>query len=335
MKKWLIGIVLLIGVVIAAKQLSQNDYSSAKQLADAGNYQAFYTEIKEDVAKGDADATNVLMDYFHKAVQDGDIAEAKYYLDQDRSLINKTDKYGARAMDVVLVTDTISVEMVKLLIAYQPKLDYETTMGKNQEKVTFSEKVIFNCSTVPNGVDILNVLLDTGMNPNFISNVKNGHSNYPPLFTSYALNNFLVFERLLKTVTEINPIVVNKKDEYSLVQFMMNEYVRVINEGGAELKHPIDQNVWNVIHSEKYRQLHEKNVKYITAMIGAGLLNKIPESEVKKMFVFYASTGEMDGTKIFIDNGICQKYPRLCLIAANAARINHFNEINQLIIKGK
>lgn len=41
MKKWLIGIVLLLGIVIMVKQL-----------VDSGNYQAFCAAIKEDVAKG-------------------------------------------------------------------------------------------------------------------------------------------------------------------------------------------------------------------------------------------------------------------------------------------
>ena len=169
MKKWLIGIVLLIGVVIAAKQLNHNDYTSAKQLADAGNYQAFYSEIKEDVVKRDEDATNLLMDYFLKAVQDGDIAEAKYYLDQDRSIIDRDcesskEHRNGRAIYAALLGYDGNDDMIKSLLSYRPELNFPI---KNIQNVSPLQMAVMDTRYKDN-LHLIQLLIDGGANQDFV-----------------------------------------------------------------------------------------------------------------------------------------------------------------------
>lgn len=332
MKKWFIGIVLLLGVVIAAKQLSHHDYTSAKKLADSGNYQAFYTEIKEGVDKGDEDATNVLMLYFLKAIYDGDIAETKYYLSENPHLINQVDKDGDRAMNIVIFfTKQNKIEMFKLLLQFSPELNYRRT---KPEDVTNLEEFFIFLPKVDNPLEILTLLQKHGMSINNYGNVEKNTISLPPLGLSYHHNNFEVFNYVLQYVNEINPMIKSKKNQLTLLEDIGFSYVNEIQKQGAKLEHPADEKLWSVICSEKYRQLHQKNMLYVSALLNKGLVDKASEKELRKLFVFYASIGETDGTKVFIDHGICQKYPNLCTQAIEAARINHFTEIEK-IIRGK
>ena len=323
MKKWLIGIVLLLGVVIAAKQLSHNDYTSAKQLADAGNYQAFYSEIKDDVAKGDEDATELLLSYLFEAISEGDIAETKYYLENNSNLINKEDERGTRALGVaIFYTKQYKNEMLNLLLQFNPQLNYRRT---KPDDVTNVEEIFIFLPKVNHPLETLTLLHERGINLNNYGNLEKNTISLPPLALSYHHNNFEVFNYVLQYANEINPMVKSKKNELTLLEEIALSYVTEIQKQGAKLEHPADKKLWLVIRSEQYRQLHQNNMQYVTALLNKGI-DKVSEKELKKLFVFYASIGEIDVTKLFIDHGICQKYPNLCTKAIEAAQINHFIE---------
>jgi hypothetical protein len=329
MKKWLIGIVLLIGVVIAAKQLSQNDYSSAKQLADAGNYQAFYAEIKEDVKKGDKEATDLLLTYLFEAISKGDIVETKYYLENNSNLVNREDERGTRALGVaIFYTKENKNEMLKLLLQFNPELNYRRT---KPEDVTNLEEFFIFLPKVSHPLETLTLLYKHGMNLNNYGDFEKHIIGFPPLALSYHHNNFEIFNYVLQYANEINPIVKSKKNQLTLLEEIAFSYVSEIQKQGAKLEHPADEKLWAVIHSEKYRQLHQNNMQYITALLNKGLIDKVSENELKKLFVYYASTGEMDSTKAFIDHGMCQKSPNLCTQAIEAAHMNNFTEIEKII----
>lgn len=254
MKKWImIGIVAICLVTILLK-LSTSNYTEAKQLVDKGDYQAFYTLINVDITKGDEDVKEILIEYFLKAVHEEDIEEVRYYLSKDNNLINSSKDNGPRAMDLALIAkDNINIDFIKLLLAYKPELDYEILF--NHEKFQFSEKASIHCAAVKNGAEALSLLLEAGMNPNVLTNKQNGHSKYPPLYTGYRFNNFEVFEKLLEQTSDINPIVVTDKHEDTLIQLMMNEYIKVINESGAKLEHPVSALLRKTIGSLEYRQV--------------------------------------------------------------------------------
>lgn len=332
MKKWLIGIVLLLGVVIAAKQLSHHDYTSAKKLADSGNYQGFYSEIKEDVAKGDEDANNVLMSYLHKAIDDGDITEVKYYLENSPNLINKKDELGLHPIDVaVFFTKLNQIDMIKVILSFHPDLNYRMTAPQD---MTLTEGFFLYLPRIDHTLEILTLLIDKGMNINNYGNPSKNNYCLPPLLWSYRHDKLEIFNYVILYAKDLNPTDKNEKNHATLLEEIAFSYVSEIQKQGAKLEHPADEKLWSVLRSEQYRQLHQNNMLYVTALLNNGLVDKASENELKKLFTFYASTGEMDAIKLFIDHGICQKYPNLCTQAIEAARINHFTEIEKTI-KGK
>ncbi|WP_373073156.1 hypothetical protein [Sulfurimonas sp.] len=334
MKKLLISIVLLLSIVVVAQQFTGNDYSLAKEQVDKGNYKEFYSEIKKGLEKNDEDAKEILIEYFLKAVDNEDVEKVTFYLEQNRMIINSADKDGSRAIDLILIEENkINIEFVKLLLTYSPDLNYEVLIG--QEKFTFPEKASLHCSAVKNGAEVIKLLLDAGMNPNLLTDIQNGYSKYPPLYTSYRYNNFEVFENLLKQTSDINPIVITAKHEDTLTQLMMNEYLKVIEKSGAKLEHPSTDLLYKARRSLKYRYVHNKNMRYFTAMINAGLINRTSKKELKNVFVYLASTGEVDATELFVSNGICKKYKDLCELAAHAAGQENFYQVKNIIKKGK
>jgi ankyrin repeat protein len=330
MKKW-IGVVIAVFIIgVLSNKFLIDNYTEAKQLADKGDYQAFYTLIKDDIDKGDEDAKEILIEYFLKAVDEEDIAEVKYYLSKDNNIINSSKDNGPRAMDLALIAeDKINIDFIKLLLTYKPELDYEILF--NQETFQFSEKASIHCAAVKNGSEALRLLLKAGMDPNVLTNKQNGHSKYPPLYTGYRFNNFEVFEKLLEQTSDINPIVVTDKHEDTLIQLMMNEYIKVINQSGAKLEHPASALLHKTIGSSEYRQVHNKNMKYFRSMVDHGLIDKVSEKELRKIFVYLASTGEVDATKLFVSNGICSKYKGLCNLAMVAARHEKFDQVEHII----
>lgn len=329
MKKVLIGIVLIFGVLIAVKQLMHQDYASEKKLADSGNYQAFYAEIKDDVTKGNKDATNVLMDYFLKAVQDGDIAEVKYYLDQDRSLINKTDKDGARAIDAALFGDVIQVEMMKFLLAYQPELNYKIPYFKNMSLL----QMIATNNNLSRGDELTKYLIEHGANVNFY-NVE-GDSSNSPLLLSYSSDNFEVFKVLIQNGADIkdNKFTDNKHD---LLGLIAGSYVLELKKKLPNLKAiystPLSSEVVSFVQSQTYRAIHSRNMAYLTLIFQINKIDDLDLRGLSKLSQYYAATNELDGMKLLVDHGLCNNQ-KICADAIQKATFNN-NRAILSILKG-
>lgn len=329
MKKVLIGIVLIFGVLMGAKQLMHKDYSSAKKLADTGNYQAFYSEIKKDVAKGDKEAIDLIVSYLHKAIDEGDISEAKYYLENDSDLIGKKDELGLYPIDIaVFFTKQNQIDMIKMLLEFHPNLNYRMIAP---EDITFTESFFLYLPRIDHVEAILKLLIANGMDLNNYGDPSKHDICLPPLIKSYLNDNFELFVFLLQYTKHLNPIMKNKGNYASLIEKIAFSYIDLIEKSGTKLEYPANEQLWSVIRSEKYRALHQKNIQYVKALLDHGLIDQASEKELRKLFVFYASMGEMDGIKLFIDHGICTKYPNLCTQAKQIARNNHFTEIEKLI----
>ena len=329
MKKWLIGIVLLVAVIIAGKQFSGHDYTSAKQLADAGNYQAFYSVIKDDVAKGDKDATDLAVSYLHKAIDEGDIAETKYYLENNHDLISKKDELGLYPIDIaVFFTKHNQIELIKMILGFQPNLNYRMTAPEN---ITFTENFFLYSSHIDRSADILKLLTDNGMDINNYGNPSKDDICLPPLIRSYLDGNFELFNFLLQNTKSLNPIMKTNNNHVTLIEKIVFSYIANIEKAGAKLEHPANELFWSVIQSNQFRMLHQNNMRYVKALLDHGLIDQTSEKELRKLFVFYASVGEVDGTKLFVDHGICTKYPNLCTQAIEIASKNHFTEIQKII----
>lgn len=324
MKKWLIGIVLLLGVVIAAKQLNSNDYSSAKQLVEAGNYQAFYTEIKEDVAKGDADATNVLMDYFLKAVQDGDITEAKYYLDQDRSIIDRecesSEEYrNGRAIYAALVAYDGNDDMIKALLSYRPELNFHI---KNIQNVSPLQMAVMDTRYKDN-LHLIQLLIDSGANQDFYTHGDYQYSNNSPLMLAYLNNKLDVFTYLLKRETKIDALIHHTKEHQDFIfDDIAMAYFGFMIKKGIDVTPPPKADFLNALQQTDYRQFHQKNLSYVGEILKSDISKQLEEGNMKKLFFYYKSIQEIDGLKMFMDWGICNKFHDLCIETPKMEIIN-------------
>ncbi|AFV96534.1 MULTISPECIES: hypothetical protein [unclassified Sulfuricurvum] len=326
MKKVLIGIVLIFGVLMTAKQLIHKDYTSAKQLADSGNYQAFYTEIKKDVAKGDKEATNLLMDDFLTAVQDGDTKKVKFYLEQDRSLINKTDRNGARAVDASLFGKVVRIDLLKYFLEYQPELNYQLPYYKNLSPL----QTIALSNDIKNGSLITELLLDHGADVNYCSK-KDDETSYPALLISYTYNNFEVFKTLLDHGALVNI------GEYDLLENIVGTYGLEIEKYmfiKALLKTPLSSQTKAIIQSKTYRAIHENNMKYLSAILDAKSLNDLDQHGLLNLVRYYAATNEIDGMKLLVDHGLCT-FSSICEDAMQKARLNNNTVIEKLIKENK
>ncbi len=335
MKKLILIVFIgFLAVFMMAKQLNHNDYSEIKQLAENGKYEEFYTSIQNEIEQGSSGAREILVEYFLKAVDDEDVEKIKFYLEQDKKIINCANENGSRAIDLILIEENkINIDIVKLLLTYNPELNYEIVVDK--DKLTFSEKASIHCAAVKNGTEVLTLLLEAGMDPNLLTDAQNGHSKYPPLYTSYRYNNFEVFEKLLKQTSDINPIVVTAKHEDTLTQLMMNEYLNVIAENGVKLEHPATALLYKTRRSLKYRHVHNKNMRYFKAMVDSDLIKRTSKREIRNIFVYLASTGEVEATELFVSNGVCKQYKDLCDLAAHAAAQENFYQVENIIKRGK
>lgn len=328
MKKWLIGIVLIFGVLMAAKQLIHKDYTSAKKLAEAGNYQAFYTEINKDVAKGDKEATNLLMDDFLTAVQDGDTTKVKFYLEQDRSIIDKTDKNGARAVDASLFGKVVRIDLLKYILEYQPELNYQLPYYKNLSPL----QTIALSNDIKSGSLITELLIDHGANVNYRSE-KDDEASYSALSLSYLSNTSEVFKTLLQHGASMK---VEKKmdDDHNLLTLITGSYINELQKHIPNLKKiyssPLSSEVLSIIKSPSYRVLHQKNVGYLSVIFETKELDELDEFELLKLAQYYAITNEVDGMKLLVDHGLCT-FSSICEDAMQKARLNNNTAIVLLL----
>lgn len=328
MKKVLIGIAFILSIIMIVQQLRTNEYASAKKLAESGNYQAFYAEIKNDVTKGDKDAADVLIEYFHNAVHTGDIVESKFYLDQDRSLINKTDEIGARAMDAALSADVVRLDMLKLLLEYQPELNYQLPYYKNFSPL----QTIALSNDIKNGSLITELLIDHGANINYRSE-KDDEASYSALSLSYLSNTSEVFKTLLQHGASMK---VEKKmdDDHNLLTLITGSYINELQKHISNLKKiyssPLSSEVLSIIKSPSYRVLHQKNLGYLTVIFETKELDELDEFELLKLAQYYAITNEVDGMKLLVEHGLCT-FSSICEDAIQKARLNNNTEIEKLI----
>jgi hypothetical protein len=335
MKKWIaIGFIGFLAVFIIIKQLNSNEFSASKQLAESGKYEEFYASIQNEIENGNSDAKEILVEYFFKAIDDEDVEEVKFYLEYNRNLIDSYNGDGSRAIDLILITDEkINIDLLHLLLSYSPSLNYKIILDGSQ--LTFTEKATMHCLNAKNGLDALTILLKNGMNLNNTSNYNHGRTKYHPLILSYVLNNLEVFELFLNSAIDINPIIIAHEKEYSFVAFIMDKYVQYIYKNGAKLEHPPTPLLYQVLKHEEYKNLHQKNMKYFEALLKVGLLENSSEQELKNIFVYFASIGEIDAIQLFVNYGICNTYQQVCDLAIAAAEREKFHNVENIIKRGK
>lgn len=294
MKK-LLRIVLLIGIVLLLQNCS-NNYKKAQSYAEAGNYQAFYNEISRDVKNGNNQAKNLLIDYFFKAIQDGNEKAVQYYLEEKPSLVDMEDSDGNRAVDVVLFDEQINIPMLKILLQYHPDLNYIVKFyDMSPLQVIVSGKY--------NNIKAIKLLLHHGADVNFIG--TSNRSKNTPLILSYVRDKIEVFSILLKAGANYT------MSHNNLYDTIASSYGFYLKNHGIDLKgfynKSISSKTQAVLHTFGYRTVHEKNMKYLTLLQRHINQTKKTSCAAKKLIKWYIKTRENKALQSLMSHNICKK----------------------------
>lgn len=329
MKQMFMGFMVVISIAIAViVVLNKDDYADAKKFAETGQYQSFYEAIKNKVTQNDKVAFELLMDYFIQAVQDGDLDEVKYYLGQDKSLIDAQSKDDARAIDAALVAnEVINMEMLEVLLSYHPKLNYTVPYAKNMSPL----QMISMKKRLNNGVVITKLFLEGGANPNYC--MTQGPASSSALIMSYISDNFDIFQILLQSGASLKQLTGNNAD---LFVFITGSYILELKKYFPEIKSihasPLNQEVLSVIQNESYRIVHAKNMNYLKVIFELKPLDEVDENGLSKLAQYFAATNEVNGMKLMIDHGLCN-IKNICEDVFQKALLNNNRAIIALISK--
>lgn len=327
MRKKIIGVVVLIGLLLVGKLIwNMNDISTIRHFAENGQYQTFYTKIKDKVEQHDSAAIEMLMEYFIQAVQTGNLEQVKYYLDQNKNLINMQSKEGARAVDALLVAnEQVNLEMLNLLLSYHPELNYTVPYFRNMVPL----QMIASKRNLQNGVSMINLLTQHGANPNFCS--SEGDASSSALLMSYIADNFEIFQALLKNGASIK---LQNKNGNELLGFIVGSYVLEVQKTFPELKNiyenPLTQKVLATIQSNSYRIIHSKNIRYLQTTFENKTINEFDEKGLLKLAQYYAVTNEVDGMTLLKEKGLCY-LKNICDDVYQKALLNNNRAIMSII----
>lgn len=266
------------------------------------------------------------MDDFLTAVQDGDITKVKFYLDQDRSLVNKTDKNGARAIDASLFGKVVRVDLLKYFLEYQPELNYQLPYYKNLSPL----QTIALSNDIKNGSLITELLINHGADVNYRSE-KDDDACYPALLISYSYDNFEVFKTLLHHGALV------KVGDHDLLEIIVGTYALELQKQGpikGLFKEPLSAEAKAIVQSQSYRVLHKNNMKYLAALLEEKPLDSLDQHSLLKLARYYAASNEVNGMKLLVDHGLC-RFSSICEDAIQKARLNNNTEIEKLIKENK
>ncbi len=302
MKKWLISLALLLSIVIVAKQLKSNDYILAEKLVTAGNYKGFYAEIENDLFENNKDARELLVEAFLIAVQDNDIEEVTYYLNQDRIIVDSFNAEGYRAIDVALSNKTIELETIKVLLTYNPELNYKIKYLKNFTPIQYISST--DKEQLKNA-KALQLLISAGADVNCYA--EDGDASSSAILLSYVSDNIEIFKILAESGANIKDSnersIKNKND---ILSYIAGSYVLELTKHNVDLlafyKKPVDAKIKSILKSESYRIIHKKNIEYLKIISNNNLLKESSDYGLKKLENFYAATNEVDGFKILSKN---------------------------------
>ena len=290
-----VQIVLLIWIV-ATLQNCSNDYDKASAFANSGNYQAFYDAIREDIDNNRTQAKKLLIDYCFKAIQDGDSKQVEYYLQQYPHLINMTDDEGNRAIDVVLFDEHINIEMLKLLLQYKPDVNYIV----HYYDMTPLQVIV---SGKYENYEALTLFLDNGADPNYIG-ISNRSKN-TPLMLSYVRDKKTSFSLLLKYKAHYG--LANN----NIYNAITSSYALYLKTHGVKIRNfynkKLSVKAKSIIKSLGYRELHNKNMQYLSILKRQREKEQTSSCAPKKLLKWYVKTQEYKALKSLKQHRICKK----------------------------
>lgn len=312
---------------MVTKLFSGNDYTLAEQLVTAGDYKKFYAEIENDLFENNKDARELLIEAFLIAVQDNDIKEVTYYLNQDRTIVDSSNTEGYRAIDVALSNKTIDLETIKVLLTYNPELNYKIKYLKNFTPVQY---IASTTKEQFKNAKALQLLISAGADINY--HAKDGDASSSALLFSYVSDNIEIFKILLENGASIKAS--NKssiKNKNDILSYIEGSYVLELTKYKVDLstfyKKPIDAKIKSILKSASYRIIHKRNIEYLKIIANNNLLKESSDYGLKKLENFYAATNEVDGFKILSKNIIKkEELIDIALLNNNRAILHIINE---------
>jgi len=331
MKKWIaIGFIGFLAVFIIVKQLNHNDFSASKQLAESGKYEEFYASIQNEIERGNSAAKEILIGYFLKAIQEKKFEELKFYLDNNKELINQKNESGDRAIDVVLFDESINIELLKLLLSYNPDLNYVIRFYE----MTPLQVVVTNNKNMPQDFEVVSLLIKNGADVNFYT--KDGKSEHSTLSFSFATDKLNIFELLLKNGADLTNVHFSSdsKNKNDILANIAGSYVIYLKNQNINLagfyERAISHDVHSAINSNGYKILHNRNMKYLNAIATNSSFSKASDDGIEALVKWYIKTSEYDGLKQLGNYGVFKREPMYTKMKEFALKENDRVAINIL-----
>ena len=291
MKKILVLIILVIG--IAFFQFNKNSLKEAEKFARIGNYKAFYQSIEKKL-KQDKNAKNLLINYCFKAIQEGNIEEVSFYLQKKPQLVNMIDDERNRAIDIVLFGEKINIDMLQLLLKYNPQLNYIIKYyDMTPLQVVVTEKYDY--------ITAIKLLLEHGADINYVG--YSNRSKNTPLRLSFVADKLKVFSFLLNNKAE--PILPSN----NVYNDIASSYAMYLDNNGVDLHNFYDKKLSkdtiSLLHSVGYKILHKKNMQYIKLLIDRNKKNGRELCEITHLMKWYIKAQQNQALITLLKGKVC------------------------------
>ncbi|PSM51226.1 hypothetical protein CBLAS_1292 [Campylobacter blaseri] len=267
-----------------------------------------------------------LMDNFFLAIQNLDKKEVQSFLLKDKKIIN-TQHNGFRAVDVCLFNDNFDIEMLKLLLAHKPQLDYLIPSFKNMSPL----QMIATADNLKDGILLAKLLVDSGANVDFKD--SNGDGSSSALIFSYISDNYEFFKFLIEKGANLKLTNENNKD---IIDYMLSNYLNEIIKYHPNIKlsfeNKIPQDIFQITTKDSYRLISDANLKYLKTIFRTKSLQDLNQNIIATLAKYYALTNEISGLELLLKQGLCDnnklcyKLNQIAILNSNVAVINLLNK---------
>ncbi len=326
MKKILVLIILVIGITFF--QFNKNSLDEAKKAIDGEDYKTFYSLVKDDFYEGKEKAVDLLMNNFFVAIQNGDIEQVKFYLSKDRSIIDKEFE-GYRAIGASLFVEKENIQMMKLLLSYNPNLNYMIPSFKYMTPI----QMIATNTTLNNNAYLAKLFIDSGANVNFKS--EDGDGSTSALMYSYISDNYTVFKIFIENGADLKLFNKNNRDIiYYIKGSYLTELVKYISKPNISYKKKISKDIFKITIKDTYKIIHSKNLQYLEEIFKRNSLKNLNKDSIFDLAKYYALTNEITGLELLIKEGLCSN-DNFCSKLNQIAILNNNIAIINILKKGK
>jgi ankyrin repeat protein len=196
----------------------------------------------------------------------------------------------------VLFDEHINIAMLKLLLEYNPQLNYIVHYyDMTPLQVIASGKY--------ENLEALKMLLDNGADPNFVGN--SNRSKNTPLILSYVRDKIETFSALLKSRTNY------EMPNNNIYDAITSSYGLYLQNHGIDLRNFYNKHLCtktaSVLHSFGYKTVHRKNMQYLALLQQHIQQTKKVSCAPKKLIKWYIKTQENKALESLMSHYICKR----------------------------